>query len=211
MRKLIMPLLIFIVLFSAVSPVSAGNTIRIFYAGPQNNGVYVALNLAPRGTFTFVSDPTQADVFVLNGIIPDPDAISAQVHRGAGLVLFFGPGLSAADVEKISGVPVQLTEISTAVSLTNIKIDEPLVKQIIWNGAPQVRERTEVLTPLSSVQPLVTAYENGSWILWAGNHPNIYFFNAYLTNYVDPQTQKTVSYNPQIQEWAYFITWSIIS
>ena len=62
----------------------------------------------------------------------------------------------------------------------------------------------EVLTPLSSVQPLVTAYESGAWVLWAGNHPNIYFFNAFLTNYTDPQTQKTSSFNPQIQEWAYF-------
>ena len=67
-----------------------------------------------------------------------------------------------------------------------------------------MRERSDVLTPLSSVQPLVTAYGSGAWILWAGNRPNIFFFDAYLTNYTDPQTQKIVRYNPQIQEWAYF-------
>jgi O-antigen/teichoic acid export membrane protein len=140
----------------------------------------------------------------LNGVIPDPSGIAAQVQRGAGLVLFMGPGMTSQDVETISGVPVSLTEQTNAVSLTEIKISDALVTQIIWNGAPQVRERMEVLTPLSSVQPLVTSYETGAWVLWAGNHPNIYFFNAFLTNYTDPQTQKTSSFNPQIQEWAYF-------
>ncbi len=51
---------------------------------------------------------------------------------------------------------------------------------------------------------MVAAYENGSWVLWAGNNPRLFIFNAYLTNYIDPQTHKTASFNPQIQEWAYF-------
>jgi len=204
MRKLILPLLIFIILFTAVTPAAAVNTIRVYYAGPQDNGVYTALTLAPHGTFNFVIDPAQADVFVLNGSIPDPVAIAAQLQHGAGLVLILGPGMLAADVQTISGIPVMLTEKTAAVSLTDIRISDPLVKQIIWNGAPQVRDRMEVLTPLSSVQPLVTAYESGEWIVWAGNHPKIYFFNAYLSDYTDPQTQKTTPYNPQIQEWAYF-------
>ncbi len=97
-----------------------------------------------------------------------------------------------------------LAEKTDAISLTEIKVNDQLVKQIIWNGAPQVRDRLETVTPLSSVQPLVTAYESGAWILWAGNQPNIYIFNAFLTNYTDPQTQKTTTFNPQIQEWAYF-------
>jgi O-antigen/teichoic acid export membrane protein len=204
MRRFVIPLLTLLIMFSLVTPVSANAAIRVFYAGPQENSVYTALTLAPQGTFSLVNDPTQADVFLLNGIIPDPSGIAAQVKRGAGLVLIMGPGMSAQDIETVSGVPVALTEMSNAVSLTGIKINDPLVKQIIWNGAPQVRERDEVLTPLSSVQPLVTDYETGAWILWAGNHPNIYFFNAFLTNFIDPQTQKTTAYNPQIQEWAYF-------
>ncbi len=204
MRRVIILLFTLLFLFSLVTPVSANATIRVYYAGPQDNSVYTALTLAPHGTFSFVSDPSQADVFLLNGIIPDPSAIATQVQRGAGLVLIMGPGMSAKDVETISSVPVSLTEKSDAVSLTEIKISDPLVTQIIWNGAPQVRDRMEVLTPFSSVQPLVTAYETGAWILWAGNHQNIYFFNAFLTNYTDPQSQKTSAYNPQIQEWAYF-------
>lgn len=204
MKRILIFLAVLVILFSIATPAAANSTIRIYYAGPQDNSVYKALTIAPRGTFTFVDAPAQADVFVLNGIIPNPDVIAAQVQRGAGLVLIFGPGMTAAEVELVSGIPVQLSEMTDAVSLTDIKIDDPLVKQIIWNGAPQVRERMDTLTPLSSVQPLVSTYENGSWILWAGNHPNIYFFNAYLTNFTDPQTQKTASYNPQIQEWAYF-------
>ena len=200
MRKILLPLLVLVILFAAVTPASANNTIRVYYTGPDG-GVRTALELAK---FQLVDDPAQADVFVLNGIIPDPSAVAVQVQRGAGLVLILGPGMSAADVETVSGVPVTLTEKTDAISLTEIKIDDPLVKQIIWNGAPQVRERSETLTPLSSVQPLVTAYASGAWILWAGNQSNIYFFNAYLTNYIDPQTQKTAAYNPQIQEWAYF-------
>jgi O-antigen/teichoic acid export membrane protein len=204
MRRVIIVLLTLLVLFSFTKPVSAGNTIRIYYAGPQDNSVYTALTLAPQGTFAFVNNPTQADVFVLNGIIPDPAAIAAQMQRGAGLVLILGPNMSAADVETISGIPVMLAEKTDAVSLTEIKVNDQLVKQIIWNGAPQVRDRIEAVTPLSSVQPLVTAYESGAWVLWAGNQPNIYIFNAFLTNYTDPHTQKTNTYNPQIQEWAYF-------
>jgi O-antigen/teichoic acid export membrane protein len=204
MRRISVALITLLILFGSTLPVAAGNPVRIYYAGPQDNSVYTALTLAPQGTFTYVNDPYQADVFLLNGIIPDPGAVAAQVQRGAGLVIIFGPGMSASDVEIVTGIPVELSEKTDAVSLTEIKIDDPLVKQIIWNGAPQVRERMETLTPLSSVQPLATAYESGDWILWAGNQPKVYFFNAYLTNYIDPQTQKKATYNPQIQEWAYF-------
>jgi O-antigen/teichoic acid export membrane protein len=200
MKRLTVLLTTLIFLFTITTPASANDTIRVFYAGPDG-GVRTALELAK---FQLVDDTAQADVFVLNGTIPDPVAVAARIQLGAGLVLILGPGLSAADVETISGVPVALTEKTDAISLTEIKIDDPLVKQIIWNGAPQVRERMEVLTPLSSVQPLVSAYESGDWILWAGNQPKNYFFNAFLTNYVDPQTQKKAIYNPQIQEWAYF-------
>ncbi len=204
MRRIIVLLFVFIFLFNMSQPASANAVLRVYYAGPQDNSVYTALTLAPKDTFTIVSDPAQADVFLLNGIIPDPTGISAQVRHGAGLVLIMGPGMTAQDVETVSGVPVSLAEQTSAVSLTEIKIKDALVTQIIWNGAPQVRERMEVLTPLSSVQPLVASYESGAWVLWAGNHPNIYFFNAFLTNYTDPQTNKTSSFNPQIQEWAYF-------
>jgi O-antigen/teichoic acid export membrane protein len=204
MRRSLIAFLSFVMFFFLAFPVSANNSIRIFYSGPKNNSVYTALTIAPKGTFIFVSDAAQADVIVLNGIIINPQLVAVQVQRGAGLVLIFGPGMTATDVETVSGIPLNLVKKDDAVSLTEIKIDDPLVKDIIWNGAPQIRERSETSTQFSSVQPLVSAYESGDWILWEGNRPNVFFFNAYLTNYIDSQTHNTASYNPQIQEWAYF-------
>ena len=136
MQKLFLLLLVLVSLFAITPPVSTSNTVSVYYGGDKTSSVYTALALAPQGTFAFVTDPTQADVFLLNGVIPDPETIAAQVWRGAGLVLILGPGLSAADVETVSGVPVMLTEKTDAVSLTEIKIDDPLVKQIIWNSTP---------------------------------------------------------------------------
>ena len=92
------------------------------------------------------------------------------------------------------GVPLTLELRTDAVSLTNLPVNDPLVKQIIWNGAPQVRERFNILTPMSSVQPLVTAYEDESWVLWSARGGKAFIFDAFLTD----------GANPQIQEWAYF-------
>jgi O-antigen/teichoic acid export membrane protein len=194
MRRIIVVILTLVVLFSFVPPAAAGEVLRVYYAGDKTSSVYTALDIAPRGTFNFVTDPTQVDVFVLNGVIPDPAAISARLKAGAGLVLFLGPDLTQANVEDLLGIPVTLTRTDTPASLTEIKISDPLVKQIIWNGAPQVRERYEVVTPISAVQPYVIGYENGIWILWGANGGRTFIFNAFLTN----------GYNPQIQEWAYF-------
>ena len=203
-RSILAVLFILLLVFGFTSPVLASDTLRLYYAGPQDSGVYTALTLAPKGTFNFVNDPSQADIFVLNGTIPASDRIAARVKAGAGLVLILGPDLSSAEVTAVTGTPLTLTEKSDAVSLTDVKIDDPLVKQIIWNGAPQVRDRLEIETPVSALQPLVTAFENGSWILWAGNNSHLFVFDAFLTTYIDPQTHKAASYNPQIQEWAYF-------
>ena len=204
MRRALVAIAFLLVLFIPLIPVTASTTTRVYYAGPLDNSVYIALTIAPKGTFTIVADPGLADVLLLNGIIPNPPMIRTQVKRGAGLVLIFGPGMTGKDVETVSEIPVTLSDRSDAVSLTNIKINDPLLKQIIWNSAPQVRDRLNVTSPLSSVQPLVTSFETGEWILWAGNKPNIYFFNAFLTNYSDNQTQKLTQYNPQIREWGYF-------
>lgn len=192
------------IMLGQVFPVSAKTSLKIYYAGAQENSVYTALTIAPDQTFSFVTDPTQADLFVLNGLIPDPVGIAAQVRNGAGLVLILGPELTAQEVETVTGIPVQLTPRSDAISLTNLKVDDPIVNEIIWNGSPQVRERMQTLTPLSSVQPLVVDFASGDWVLWAGSRQDVFIFNAYLQDYVDPQSGKPALYNSQIQEWAYF-------
>ncbi len=190
MRKLISSLFVLAFLLSIVSPASAADGITVYYAGTEGS-VKTALELAK---FTFVTNPAQADVLILNGTIPDPAAAAAQLERGAGLVLILGPDLTAADVEAAAGIPVELTARSEAVSLTEVEVDDPLVTEIIWNGAPQVRDRFEVLTPVSAIQPLVTAYETGEWLLWSARGGQVYIFNAFLAEDI----------NPQIQEWAYF-------
>jgi O-antigen/teichoic acid export membrane protein len=194
MRRITVILISLVLTFSFAIPAAAGNPLRIYYAGEPTNSVYTALNIAPPGTFTFVSDPSQADVFVLNGVIPDAVTISKRLQAGAGLVLFLGPDLNQESVQQLLGFPISLKRIDTPASLTEIKISDPLVTQIIWNGAPQVRERFDVQTPLSSVQPYVIGFETGDWVLWGANNGRMFIFNAFLTN----------GLNPQIQEWAYY-------
>ncbi len=53
-RRILVILLTILFLLAFVTPVHANNTIRIFYAGPEDTGVYIALTLAPKGTFSFV-------------------------------------------------------------------------------------------------------------------------------------------------------------
>lgn len=188
MRKIIFSLLIVTLLFLSASPASADDSLRVYYAG-ETGSVTTALDLAD---FVLVDDPVQADVLVLNGFIPDPATAAAQIERGAGLVLILGPALTAEEVEAVTGVRLALTPRSEAVSPIELDVEDSVTRDIIWNGAPQVRDRFEVETPLSSVQPLVVGYETGEWLLWQAR-PGVYVFNVFLDNV-----------NPQIQEWAYY-------
>jgi O-antigen/teichoic acid export membrane protein len=189
MKRIVVLLLLFITLFSIFQPAHADGNLRVYYAGGDGS-VKTALELAK---FELVTDPAQADVFVLNGDIPADKAIASRAQSGeAGLVLILGPSLSEAQVSGLLGIPLTLTRRDDAVSITSLALDDSLVTEIVWNGAPQVRERFEVSTPLSSVQPLVTNYENGEWILWQARL-NKYVVNAFLDDA-----------NPQIQEWAYY-------
>jgi O-antigen/teichoic acid export membrane protein len=182
-------IIILALLFSSVQPVSADGNINVYYAGPEGN-VTTALGLAE---FNLVEDPAQADVFVINGEMPEDGTISARVQAGeVGLVLILGPDMTVDQVDSLLNFPVTLTFQDKAASLASLAIDDPLITEIPWNGAPQVRERFATLTPLSSVQPLVTTYEDGQWVLWQAR-PQQYIWSAFLEEY-----------NPQIQEWAYF-------
>jgi len=114
------------------------------------------------------------------------------VNAGAGIVLILGPNLTSQAVQTALGIPLTLQPHDNAISLTNLPVNDPLVRQIIWNGAPQVRERSDILTPMSSVQPLLptTRMDPGALVGAPGQG---HVFDAYLTN----------GDNPQIQEWAY--------
>ncbi len=193
--------------FAEFSDVPSPNTIALYYAGPAG-AVRTALTLTLKETIIFVDDPYQANLFVLNGAIPDPIYIASRVQGGAGLVLIPGPNIRQDDIETILRFPVKLTKKTNSVSLAAVTgISDPLLTEIIWNGAPQVRKRVEMgitpmsvmqpldsgITPMSSVRPLVTAYEDDSWILWQ-TRPNVFVLNTFLSS----------TANPQIQEWPYF-------
>ena len=189
MKKLLVSLAMFVLLFSFVQPAHADDSLRVYYAG-NDGSVKSALELAK---FTFVDDSSQADVFVLNGKIPTDETITARVRSGeAGLVLILGAEMTGTQVSDLLDTPLELMPRENAVSLTTVNINDALTKEVVWNGAPQVRERFDILTPVSSVQPLVTAYEDGGWILWQA-HESKYVVNAFIGEA-----------NPQIQEWGLF-------
>lgn len=121
-------------------PVVAGQKLAVYYAGPAS-GVLKALHLAP--DFRLVDSPAQADVLVLNGLI-SPEA-SERYRQGAGLVLVLGPALNQAALASLLGEPVVLTLADQAASLSAAPGSaHGLLKDIVWNSAPQVRERMRV-------------------------------------------------------------------
>jgi O-antigen/teichoic acid export membrane protein len=191
MRRLLLLLFVPIFLFLVISPAHASENVIVYYWGDPDSSVLHALELAD---FTLTDDLDQADVIVLNGSIPNPAEVARRVEAGKGLVLLMGSQVWFADAETVLGIPLGFQQHDNPVSLVELPINDPLTTEIIWNGAPQVRERVEVLTPISSVQPLVSTYEDGGWILWQAR-PNRLVFNAFL---------ETDEFNPQIQQWAYY-------
>ncbi len=183
-------LLASLLLFSTVAPAWATNGLQVYYAGPAD-GVSTALALAD---FGLVTDPALADVLVLNGVIPDAEALGARVRAGAGLVLILGPDLTAATVQALLGLPLTLDRRETPLSLVAVEgRDDPLLREIVWTGAPQIRQRDAVTTPAATVVPLVRGYEDNSWVLWTTADGRAYIVNAFLDEA-----------NPQFQSWGYF-------
>jgi O-antigen/teichoic acid export membrane protein len=187
-------LLVLVFLLSACAPVPAKNVtpVKVFFAG-KPGGVRTALDLAVKaGTVTLVTDMADAQTLVLNGVVPEGAAQRAKA--GAGVVLVLGEGMTDTQVSSLLGTPVTLKKADDAVSLTDAKgINDPLLREIIWNGAPQVRERWVVKGLDGVAQPLVTAYEDGEGILQEIPGKG-YLFSAAISK----------DANPQIQEWGYF-------
>lgn len=179
------PLLIILLLLSACTPAQSANLVprNIFYAG-ADGGIKTALSLAG---YTLVTDPASAEVFVLNGEIPDDLAIAERVNNGAGLILIAGKDMINEQASTLLGQDVTLAYAEDAISLVDTGM---LSTEIAWNGAPQVRERV-IISGLEDGQALVSGYEDSEIILWHSG--NKFVFNAFLGEQ-----------NPQIQEWGYF-------
>ena len=189
---LLITLICLLVAFT-VTPAAAQESLRVYYAGPPG-AVLTALSLTDN--FEIVDDPALAQVFVLNGTIPDAPLIGSRLVEGAGLVLLLGPELDAAGVQALLGFPVRLQARSDPLSLIdNDQVSDPLLTEIVWNSAPQVRERYAVEASNAGLRPLVRGFETGELILAAAP---VGAGQAYvLVTFLD-------SANPQLQEWAYF-------
>jgi len=194
MRRWILPFLFLPLLLARATPVRASDAIRVYIAGDAST-VRPALDLAGSGAFVITSDPAQADVLLLNGEIPDPELVNNRLQNSVGLVLILGPDISADAFGAATGIPVQFQPADAAVSFQDIsRINDPISRQIVWNGAPQVRERRTVETPISSVQPLVNGFEDGSWLIWSIPARNTFVVNFFLG----------AENNPQFRDWAYY-------
>jgi O-antigen/teichoic acid export membrane protein len=193
MRRLLLLGLVLLALFSLVPVVSADDTVRVYYAG-SGGAVRTALSLA-RG-FEIVSDPSLADVFVLDGSVPDPALIHNRLESGAGVLLVLGPAVTEADVSVLLGGPVLLEPLQEPLSLLERSAaQDAVVADVLWNSAPQVRDRFLVTCP--ALTPLVSTYEDGygSLILGVGavGRGRAYVLTAF-----------TDSSNAPLTEWAYF-------
>lgn len=191
MRKLLLLLLLFLLLLFSPTSVSADNTIHVYYAG-MSGTLSTALTLDK--DFQLVTDISKADVFILSGEIPDGEAIRSQVEQGAGMVLILGPDLNAAKINALLGDQVSLIYEEDPLSLNISSANpDPILKDIIWTSAPQVRQR--YLLTNTSFTPLVTGFEDGSLVLGSKTvgSGQVFLLTAFLNHD-----------NPQFQEWAYF-------
>jgi O-antigen/teichoic acid export membrane protein len=187
-------LFILIIFLTACAPAPAKNItpVKVFYAG-ENASVKTALDLAVQaGTVTLVNEMGQADALVLNGVVPNGAAERAQA--GAGVVLILGKDVTNEQASKLLGQPITLNYAEDAVSLVDAKgVSDSLLTEIVWNGAPQVRERFIVGGLNSQARELISAFEDTEGILYQISE-RTFVLTASLSGEA----------NPQIQEWGYF-------
>src|SRR5512137_48624 len=187
-------LLALIVLLGACAPAPVENSapVKVYYAGGPS-GVKAALDLAVQsGTVTLVDQLADAQTLVLNGIVPEGAA--KYVAEGAGLLLILGEDVTEAQASRMLGTPVSFQRADEAVSLTDTPgTRDPLLTEIIWNGAPQVRERSVLDDPDPTWTTWVSAFGKDEGFLY--QLPGGKFV---ITSWLSGEA------NPQIQEWGYF-------
>jgi hypothetical protein len=193
MRKIAFLLLVFCLLLPNLPVRAQGETLNVYYAGPEG-GVRTALSLDKN--IIIVTDPALADAFFLNGTIPAADlaAIQARIQGGAGLVLLLGPDLTAQSIGELVGEPVTLEKKDDALSLVPVAGNaDSLLKDVLWTSAPQVRERFALTG--GGLSPLVTGFEDRSLILGTTKVGAGQIF--VLTAFLDGT-------NTEFQQWPYF-------
>jgi hypothetical protein len=193
MRKLIL-LAVAVILFIQVSPAGAKSSdLHVYYSG-ADGGVKTALLLDK--DIILVTDPAQADAFVLNGAVPQADIPGIETHLrdGAGLVLILGPDLSAEKIGNLLGEPVTLEKKDDALSLSPVAGNaDSLLTAVLWTSAPQVRERFVVTG--GGLSPLVTGFDDHTLVLGTKKLGAGQIF--VLTAFLDAA-------NTEFQQWPYF-------
>ena len=191
MRKILLLSLLLPLLLLSPKQAFADNSLNVYYAGSSGT-LSTALTLY--SNVRLVSQVSAAEVFVLNGEIPEGEAIRTRVEQGAGLVLILGPDLAASQINSLLGGNVSLItrEDPLSLNISSASLDS-IQHEIVWTSAPQVRQRFQLSG--SSFTPLVSGFEDGSLILGriSIGSGQVYIFTAFLNDD-----------NPQFQEWAYF-------
>jgi|WetSurMetagenome_2_1015567.scaffolds.fasta_scaffold03770_6 O-antigen/teichoic acid export membrane protein len=193
MKKILALVLAILFLIIPISGKAQSTPLAVFYIG-ADDGVKTALTLNPNAVL--VTDPSKADVIVLNGIIPEDqtDTIRVKVQAGAGLVVITGPNLSADALSRLLGEKITFSPETIPLTLEPAKESEDLlVTQVLWSSAPQVLERS---SPSSgNFASLVSGYEDGSLHLGKMQLGNglVYLLDAHMGDK-----------NPEYQQWPYF-------
>jgi O-antigen/teichoic acid export membrane protein len=191
--KRLMFIFLIIIIAGITIPVKASTPIIVYYAGDPDH-VLQSIMLNGKGSFEITEKPDQADVIILNGINPNAEELAAINKSYVGLVLIMGPDMKESNLKNLLGIPLSIFFRDDPISLVSTPgTTNTISSEIVWNSSPQVRDRFEVLTPLSSVQPLVTSYETGEWVLWSVDS-HTYILNTFLSG----------DSNLQFQDWAYF-------
>lgn len=186
--------------------------IMVHYIGPSD-AVQRMLELAPSLEVTEYLDAAQ--VIVLNDGRLDSDRvaqIARAVQNGAGLVLIASPDLPDSTLSTLLGRPVTSQARDDAQTLQSIdppgpslmnrlrrqsgleESSHPLLSQINWRSAPQIRQRFTISGDGFDV--LVQTYQSGEPVLAETTLGSgiIYLLTPWLS----------AEANPQLQEWPYF-------
>jgi O-antigen/teichoic acid export membrane protein len=199
-------ILIALILAWAAPPttvIAAADPPTIYYSGPEG-AVKTALDLT---RLPYTQDISTAGVIVLNGTIPDAEAAAAQMRAGAGVLLILGAEVTAEQAGTLLGAPVMLSPHTDAVTLIESGTGSRL-GNILWNTAPQLRERIQLSTPgggkPAGLEPAVLSLESGEALIASAavGQGRLLLLSALLGEE-----------NQQFRQWGYFnyLVYSLVS
>lgn len=164
--------------------------VRAWVQAPPESPVLARLRLAPG--ILLVDDPAEAQVAVVHDTRLPAD-VARRVEQGElGLLLIPGPHFSAEFLAALRPAFEFVTQREAA-TLEPLVGETPLLRQINWRSAPQVRERS---TPVGDGwDVLVQVYRSGEPVLARlAGHPRVYWFSPW-------QDSRT---NTALVEWPYY-------